>query len=54
MDKKWVGYGDFRAGDPTQPKKKEYIYIYIYVRTKLEMDPNWVGFSPNNEFIESR
>ena len=25
MDKKWVGYGDFRAGDPTQPKRKEYI-----------------------------
>ena len=52
MDKKWVGYGDFRAGDPTQPKKKR-IYIYIYIRTKLEMDPNQVGFSPNNEFIES-
>ena len=31
MDKKWVGYGDFRARDPTQPKKKEYIYIYIYI-----------------------
>ena len=30
MDKKWVGYGDFQAGDPTQPKKKR-IYIYIYI-----------------------
>ena len=36
MDKKWVGYGDLRAGDPTQPKNKR-IYIYIY------KDQTWDG-----------
>ena len=29
MDKKWVGWGDLQAGDPTQPKKKKYIYLYM-------------------------